>query len=124
MTILRPGQVWRYRTRLHETDSRLAILRVDDDGPRGRSVHITIFGLRLPGSDDAGVTLGHLPFEEEALRKSLVALEGQFAGPLDLEGYHEWRAAFEEGRAGVFTSPLDATIDGLEKGMRGLANGA
>src|ERR1043166_6750758 len=69
-----PGQVWDYRTRPLDDGSRLIILKVEHDSRLGTIVHIAVTNARLRGSGTTPMTIKHMPFAEEMLRKSVVRL--------------------------------------------------
>ena len=59
-------------------------------------VHVAVSEVPVP--------VGHMPFSEAAIDRSVQNLIRTDPVPEDaLEGYQEWRAAFDKGQAGVFT---------------------
>jgi hypothetical protein len=116
-----PGQVWTYATRPGEEASRIIICRVESDPKLGEIVHIHVNGLRLknkraPGG--IGDQVGHMPYSGEALRKTLTKLESTGATLPDFEGgYQQWRAAWDDGKAGVWTASVSDAITGMESAM-------
>ena len=115
------GQVWTYKTRPEETDSRLTIVRVDDDDEYGTIVHIFISNVAIPNADaPEGKTtyIAHMPYAEEALEESANEIESESVDlPAYEEGYKLWRAAFESGEAGVFTIPIVEAIAFVEQSI-------
>src|SRR5687768_1711347 len=68
------GQIWNYKTRPGEENSKLTILKVEKYDRVGVVLHIYVDGLKLKNiqkpsgfSDD----IGHLPFSIEAVLKSV-----------------------------------------------------
>ena len=62
--------------------------------------------------------IGHLPFDKETIEKSLTALEGTTDKlPKFMEGYLQWKDAFESEKAGVFTIEIKEAVDFVEKSM-------
>ena len=116
-----PGQIWTYHTRPEEEMSRAVILRVDPNENLGHVIHVRIEGVFLENAKTQGLlegVIGHMPFSEEAMDKSLIDLVSNTSiQPDDLEGYHIWRLAHEEGKASVFTAPIAEQINELEKLM-------
>lgn len=117
-----PGQIWKYATRAGEGESRLTILRIDDEPNAGRIVHVSIKGIAIksPASRD-GVAdfIAHLPFAETAVDRSVTELERSAEPPELPEGYATWRSAFDTGKGGVWTLPVAEAIDALETALNG-----
>lgn len=109
LTQFAPGQVWKYKTRPNEPDSRITVVRVDTDNEEfGNIIHIYLSDLDIPNaSAPSGKTtiVNHLPYAEEALAASVLELESENQPlPADYEdGYRLWREAFESDDAGIFT---------------------
>jgi hypothetical protein len=112
------GQVWTYNTRPGEEKSRIVVCRVESDPKLGQIVHVQVNGLRLKSKQAPGGSsdrIGHLPYSAEALRKSLKQLESTGAAlPAFEDGYKEWRGSFENGKAGVWTTPVSEAIAAVE----------
>ena len=113
------GQVWTYSTRPGESESRITIVRLDDDVEYGNIIHIFISNVAIPNPQAPhGKTtyIAHLPYAEDALDQSVAALERDSAEIPDYEeGYRLWREAFEDGEAGVFTIPVEQAIDVVQE---------
>jgi hypothetical protein len=59
-------------------------------------VHVAVRNVPVP--------VGHMPFTEAAIDRSVVDLIGnQVLPPVSLEGYDDWKKAFETNQAGVFS---------------------
>ena len=124
------GQVWKYKTRPNESDSRVTIVSIDNDDPEyGDIVHIYISGLEIANpTAPNGKTLfiSHLPYLSEALAESLTEMESQYddvESQLDQydatqEGYRLWKRAFENSEAGVFTNPVADAIGFVEESVQ------
>lgn len=84
----------------------------------GEIVHIHVNGLRLrnpqlPGGYSSEI--GHLPYSAAALRESVVKLDTVGVElPEFEEGYQQWKSAFDEGRAGVWSVPVSDAVAGME----------
>ncbi|KPN71030.1 hypothetical protein [Neisseria sp. 83E34] len=119
------GQVWQYRQRANEQNSRLYIVKVDSDtqGEKQRKIfHIYIDNLALKNPHIAGgiqTTLPHVPVSEGSLKSSVTKLEEQEKTDLpDIsEGYELWKQDWEAGDAGVFTIPVKDLIKSVEKAL-------
>lgn len=115
------GQVWAYRTRAGEERSTLLINRVETDARHGKIFHISVSGVRVRNPRVAGgisTELPHFPVSEETLRKSVTRLVGKRApNPDYLEGYKAWKAAFDAGKAGVFTTSVAEIVGFVEEAI-------
>lgn len=107
------GQVWEYRTRPGEEESRFRIQRIEG-AARGPVYHITISGVRL----GAGIAplIAHAPVSRETLDASVTRLADRqdLAFPSADPGIAEWRAA----RGGVYTIPVAEIIETAELAIR------
>lgn len=91
----KPGQVWSLRVP-GSPQARLKILRVESLPGAGTFVHVAV--------DNVPVTVGHMPFTEAAIDQSVIDLVGTDpVRPESLEGYDDWRKAFDNEGAGVFS---------------------
>jgi hypothetical protein len=112
------GQAWSYRARPGEQDSQLYIVQIDRDLGTRPIFHIYVDGLKLKNPLIKGgiqAQLAHLPVSQESLEASVVTMVQANASLPDItEGYVIWREAFLDGRAGVFTMPLNEAIQYIE----------
>lgn len=112
------GQVWTYNTRPGEDASRIIVCRVESDPKLGEIVHIHVNGLRFKNKhapDGYSDRIGHMPYSGKALRDSVVALESTGAAlPMFEDGYQQWRSAFDNGKAGVWTASVSVAVAGME----------
>ncbi len=117
------GQIWKYQTRLVDPKSTLRILKVERLHRTTIAVHIQVNGLHTKSASDkqGGGTASHLPFSEEALEASVTELlAANQPLPEDYEeGYGMWRAAFLNGKAGVFAVPVAEVVNMIEEMMSG-----
>jgi len=114
------GQVWTYHTREGEQESRLVILHVDSDPKLGTIVHAYIDGVSIknPHAPSGVATeIGHLPFGEEAIDRSVVQQVGTRQIPDFKEGYDTWRAAFDSGQGGIFTITAAEAVECMEQAL-------
>lgn len=117
---LEPGQVWSYRTRPGEEQSRLTVLEVETIEGIGEVVHVAIDGLSPPNPVDPtrpNTGVGHVPVASEVLRASLVAHVGDADGPLDLSGIAYWRQA--TGGTSAYTLDVAAIVDTIAEALTG-----
>jgi len=116
------GQVWRYDHRPGEEGSTVHVIRVESEPRSGTVVHVSVHGLRLRNPMAPGGTsdrIGHMPFAEDALRRSVRDLVGERdADAAAQEGYDAWRGAFERGEAGVFTVTLAEAVGMMELALQ------
>jgi len=118
---LKSGQVWKYNTRKGEEKSRVIILKVEDYQKRGQIVHIAVNGLKIKNKHiEGGISkeIGHLPFDQETIEKSLTELESTTDELPDfMDGYLQWKEAFDNEKGGVFTIDIKEAVDFVDKSM-------
>jgi hypothetical protein len=103
------GQRWQYQTASGQPSPILTIAKIDDS-PDGRIIHISI----LDTGHCIARSVSHLPIAEKALRDSvtnLVSVDEPYLG--FQEGYDQWKEAFDQGVAGVFTISVDDVLESL-----------
>jgi hypothetical protein len=111
------GQVWSYHHRPDDDGSTVIIDRVESVPNLGTIYHVSV--LQVHVKDSTGsirlIDLPHCPVSSTTLDTSLVALIGKHA-PYEsyMQGYTEWRQAFDAGHAGVYTIPLSEIVATLE----------
>ena len=116
------GQVWKYKTRQNETASRITIVHIDSGDPEyGNIIHIFISGVSIPNPkapEGETIYIGHMPYDEEALGKSVTEMESETKDLPDYEdGYRLWKKSFESSEAGVFEIPVLEAIDFVEQSI-------
>jgi hypothetical protein len=113
------GQVWQYQSRPGEEASYATVVKVEESPKLGVIVHINLQGLRMKNpSVPEGISsiVAHMPFLEEAIDRSVLRLLRDDASIPDFrDGYEQWREAFEEGKAGVFSISIAESIDVMEE---------
>jgi hypothetical protein len=113
------GQIWEYHTRKGEEKSTLTIVGVEKHKKLGMIVNVYVGGLKIKNPNaDNGLSdeIQHLPFSKEAIEKSVTKLIGTAKKLPDYkDGYDEWRKAFDNGKAGIFTITVGESIDVMEK---------
>lgn len=113
------GQIWEYETRKGEEKSTMTIVGVEKNKKLGTIINIYVGGLKIknPNADNGlSEEIQHLPFSKEAIDKSVTKLIGTTKKIPDYkDGYDEWRTAFDNGKAGVFSITVKESIDVMEK---------
>ena len=111
-------QVWSYKTRAGEERSTVLINKVETDPKLGQIFHISVTGVRVKNRGaPSGVSteLPHFPVSKQTLEVSCTSLIGQSApNPAYKAGYAEWKRAFDQGRAGVFTISIAEIVQFVE----------
>jgi hypothetical protein len=101
----KPGQVWSLQVP-GSPQALLKILRVETLGSIETIVHVAV--------TNVPTTVGHLPFQEAAIDRSVVELVGTDPmRPESLDGYQEWRNAFETKGAGVFSRTVPEVLESM-----------
>ena len=115
------GQVWAYKTRDGEAASTLLIDKVESDPKLGKIFHVSVSGVRVKNPKAAsGLTtdLPHFPVSTQTLEQSCIRIVGHAEpNPAYLPGYAEWKRAFDQGQAGVFTIPVAEIVGGIESAI-------
>ncbi|VFR21729.1 hypothetical protein ANK1_3339 [plant metagenome] len=113
------GQVWRYRTRPGEEQSRVLINKAERHDTLGWIFHISVLAVQVKNPRSEGgisTALPHFPVSAQTLKDSLMEVEGsQAPNPDYLEGYEIWKAAFDKGEAGVFTLSVADIVGVVEQ---------
>lgn len=116
------GQVWKYSNRNGEDSSTLTILKIEKYDKGDTIIHIRVDAVKIYSPQSAtGYTdfIGHLPFSENAISKSVIKLVGQNDNLPDFsEGYNQWKEAWDSGKGGYWTVDLKEAIDGVDKAMQ------
>jgi hypothetical protein len=115
------GQIWNYKTRPGEENSRLIILKVETYEATGVVIHVALNNLRVnnpfaPGtfSEEAG----HLPFSKEAILNSITNLDSEGnVLPDYMEGYLSWKQAFDSKKGGIFSVSVSEAVKFMEEAM-------
>lgn len=117
------GQIWNYKTRPQEPQSRLTVVAIDSDLEEGFGdiIHVYISDVNIPNPKaPQGKTsfIGHLPYTQTSLAESVTDLVGTEDSLPDYEkGYQLWREAFDSGEAGVFEVSVADAISGVEQNI-------
>ncbi|POA29614.1 MULTISPECIES: hypothetical protein [unclassified Pseudomonas] len=116
---LKVGDIWAYKNRPGEETSTLTILKVENYPKLGKVVHIRVDNIRMINPVNGGEfnEMPHLPFQARAIERSITQRVGKTAEIPDFsKGYEAWRAAFDQGKAGVFKITVRQTLDGMISG--------
>jgi hypothetical protein len=110
------GQVWEYRTRPGEEESRLKIQKIEtppEAAPPEPVYHISIIGLHL--APHIVGFLPHAPVSRRTLDASVTRLSGKpYEFPPVEPGIDEWRRA----KGGVFTISVAEIVELLDRTTR------
>ena len=116
------GQVWKYTNRNGEDSSTLTILKIEKYEKGDTIIHIRVDGVKIYSPQaPTGYSsfIGHLPFSEKAISKSVTELVGQNNNlPEFADGYNQWKEAWDSGKGGYWTVALKEAIDGVDKAMQ------
>ena len=112
------GQRWAYQTRPEDPDSTLVIGKVESLSNHEIVVHISVVNVNIKSPRAAGGfthAVHHMPISPEALRASVTRRSGTGSPAAQfLEGYQIWRAAADEGEAGVFSIQVREAVENFE----------
>ncbi|MDF3822889.1 hypothetical protein P3G55_23530 [Leptospira sp. 96542] len=112
------GQIWSYKTRIGEENSKILINKIEFDPRLGPIFHISITGVKVksPRSPSGIATeLSHAPVSKKTLDDSVTKLVSTSKPDLRYrEGYKEWKSAFDNGDAGVFTISIQEIVGFIE----------
>jgi hypothetical protein len=114
------GQVWQYKTRASEPESRIFIGKVERlEGDV--VVHIKIVALKIKNPSAPGglsTTLFHAPISEAKLKESVTVLTRDKADLARFqEGYQTWLAALRAAKGGVFAITVKEIVTFMEQAI-------
>ena len=117
------GQQWHYQTRPQEIGSTFNVVKTEHYPNIGNVIHISVAGLKIANAHHPSgttETASHLPFLEEALAQSATDLVAQNAPVSDdyREGYEQWKAAFDAGKAGAWGIALAEAVEAMESALQ------
>ena len=114
------GQVWEYKTRPQESDSKLTVLRVDKN-ENFTIISVSLDGLKIQNpysSTGYGNEIGHIPITKEMFLKSTTKLVGATViSPSQLDGYQTWLDAYKANQGGVFTLSIAECVTVVEESI-------
>lgn len=97
------GQVWRYKARKSEKDTRVLILKTERIDSID-IIHITVFGNNYDSPE-------HMPFVKEAIDESVIELESKSTTVPNYEdGYNIWKELYIAGEAGIYSTSVADTL--------------
>lgn len=115
------GQIWKYKSRPSEPDSRLTVCKVEAAGKLGTVIHVSISAVKIKSPQNKNgeaSEISHLPFAESAIKKSVIEIVQEKAAlPNYSEGYQTWRKAAEQGKGGVWTIAVSEAIAAMETAL-------
>ena len=116
------GDMWEYKTRLGEENSRLIVVRIDRSPELGIIVHIAVDNLTWRDCQNKPFSqaVPHMPFARKALEASLTKLMGSEVKALPdyRGGYDDWKTAFSQKKAGVYMIAVRDAISVAEQTYR------
>jgi hypothetical protein len=122
LTKFNVGEIWKYKNRPGEDSSTLTILKIEKYEKGDTIIHVRIDGIKLFNPNAPGGysnSLGHLPFSEKVISGAVTRLVGQAEVLPDFQdGYNQWRAAWDSGKAGYWTLDPAEAIQGMDSVMR------
>jgi hypothetical protein len=111
------GQVWQYHTRASEPNSTFTILKIEKSN-LDTIVHIHINGIRFK-TDTLNINyqdISHSPFSRAAITASVTKLvDVTNELPEFEEGYLLWREAYLKDNGGIFSVPVNQSLDYTEE---------
>jgi len=118
LTEYKEGQVWNYKTRVNELESKLIILKVEEYETLGEVIHIYVTGLAMIDNSNPSEVMddiSHMPFSKEAIDDSVISFDDMTEIPDYSEGYEIWKESFMKGDAGVFSVLVSEAVEFMEK---------
>ncbi len=117
---MKVGQLWGYKTRRDEEESKVLILK--KEGLKEETIiSVSVINVNVKNHQiKRGISkeIGHLPFSEKAIIDSVTKLESSNNKlPKFEEGYNVWKEAYETEKAGVFSISVKEAINYVEKTM-------
>jgi hypothetical protein len=112
------GQRWRCQGRNAAETPVLTINRIETHPLGGEILHVSVTNahIRHPGLRDGVITtFAHLPIIGQVLERSGAEHVGEGTpDPAYLDGYNQWKQAFDVGQAGSYGIPLAEILDLIE----------
>lgn len=107
------GQRWKYKTRKHEKESTLLILKIEES-LNETIIHVAIKGLNIKNPrafNGISQNIRHLPFSKKALAQSVTKLKSKKNPIPEYEsGYKEWKDAYLAGEGGILSIPVQEAV--------------
>lgn len=118
------GQLWACKGRHDDEQPTLLINRIDQHPLGGGNIyHVTFDGLKIrhPGLPGGYMTrLAHAPVTTQTLQRSQLRFVGERQpDPAYLQGYAQWREAFDAGQAGSFGVSTPTLLEIVERRING-----
>ena len=119
------GQLWACQGRHDGERPTLLINRIDQHPLGGGNIyHVTLDALQIRNprlAEGLMTQLAHAPVTEQTLERSQLQLIGQRApDPVYLQGYDQWREAFDAGNAGSFGVSIATILEIVERQLNGI----
>lgn len=115
------GQVWSYKTRSSERQSKLTIFRIDKDRKDVPIFHVSLDRLTLknPHHPEGEIRdLPHTPLTLAGMDNNTLKLIKTVADYSDHnDGYAAWLSAWQQGQANIYSVPISDIIDFVERSL-------
>lgn len=120
------GQLWRCEGRSADEVPTLLINRIETHPRGGEILHITVrdVQIRHPAAPGGVMTwMAHLPVIGQVFERSHAVLVGQDTpDPAYIEGYQQWKQAFDAGNAGSYGIAMSEILASIERMLAGHAS--
>lgn len=115
------GDIWEYKTRSGEENSRRIVVRVERSANLGVIVHVAVDHLTWTTCDGTSLSesVPHMPFARKAVDLSVTRRLGNTHSMPDFEpGYQSWREAYLHHHAGIYTISVKEAVSAAETTYR------
>jgi len=113
------GQLWRCRGRHPGERPLLLINRIDQHPLGGEILHVTLREVQIRHAGLPGgvmTSMAHVPVIGQVFERSEAELVGHdLPDPVYLEGYQQWKRAFDAGNAGSFGIAVGEILASIER---------
>lgn len=121
-TKFKVGQIWNYKTRKGEENSKITILKIEKYNEKEIVVHIFVNGLNMKNElrpNGISEDIGHLLMSLESLNKSVTNLVSENNKLPDFkEGYENWKEAFDNNEGGIFSINVSEAVNFAEETIK------
>ena len=116
------GQIWNYKNRTGEENSKITILKIEKYYEKEVVIHIYVNGVKIKNElrpNGISDEIGHLPMSIESMNKSVTNLDSENNKLPDFkEGYENWKEAFDSKKGGIFTISVSEAVKFVEETMK------
>jgi len=115
------GNYYLFKSREFEPNAKLNVVKVEYLDKVGNIIHVRVDSVKIKTTEkpvEYSTVITHMPFSEAALDSSGLKRIGEAKTIPDYQkGYNEWRTSFDEGKAGVFSIPVNRAVEYMEETM-------